>query len=101
MPISQKPIIKQAVIPTVDAYILMEKYANEQQVDIKELVLDAHSRFANDEPYSDFSPHENDRWHKFLNFSVRVFDCTESSGDRNQDVNAFLGWFVTKHSDLA
>lgn len=101
MPNSQNTSIKPSAIPTIYAFILMDQYAIEQQVDIKELVLDAHSRFKNDEPYSDFAPHVNDRWHNFVNFSVRVFECTESSGDRNQDVNALLGWFVTSHSELA
>ena len=86
------------IIPTIDAFILVEKLATEQSVDIKGVVVEAHSYFAQDEPYSDLAPHQNDRWHNFLNFGVRVFECTESTVDRNQDVNALLGWFVTSHA---
>ena len=98
MPIANLTAKEQPVIATVDAYILLEKYAQDQHINITDLVIEAHAQFAQDEPYSDFVPHQNDRWHNFLNFSVRVFECTESSGDRNQDIKALLGWFVSKHA---
>lgn len=92
--------ILPVVDPVVDSYLYMEQLLEEQNIDVTELVVEAHAIFANDEPYNDLAPHENDRWHNFLNFGIRVLENTKSSGDRNQDVSAMLGCFVTHYSQL-
>lgn len=95
---SQSTLTRPEALPVIDAYIQLGEYAEEQHVDIAQVVAQAHTLFEKDEPYSELAPHNNDRWHQFLNFGVRVFEYTESSVDRNADVNAMLGWFITKHT---